>query len=53
MLSLTANQAKTRFGELMNKAQHKTVTITQNGRTAFACLPPKSMRPMSNSSWKA
>lgn len=39
MLSLTANQAKTRFGELMNKAQHETVTITKNGRTAFVCLP--------------
>lgn len=39
MLSFTANQAKTRFGELMNKAQHEAVTITKNGRTAFVCLP--------------
>lgn len=39
MLNLTANQAKTRFGELMNKAQHEAVTITKNGRPAFVCLP--------------
>lgn len=44
MLSFTANQAKTRFGELMTKAQNETVTVTKNGRTAFVCLPESEFK---------
>lgn len=50
MLSFTANQAKTRFGELMNKAQREAVTITKNGRAAFVCLPAEDYEALSNSS---
>ncbi|UBN54151.1 MULTISPECIES: type II toxin-antitoxin system prevent-host-death family antitoxin [Pantoea] len=41
---MTANQAKRRFGELISKAQHEAVTLTQNGRTAFICLPARVSR---------
>jgi len=39
MLSFTANQAKTQFGELITKAQREAVTITKNGRPAVVVIP--------------
>lgn len=39
MLNFTANEAKTRFGDLMTKAQREAVTITKNGRPAVVVVP--------------
>lgn len=39
MLSFTANQAKTQFGDLMTKAQREPVSITRNGRPAVVVVP--------------
>ncbi|AUX73629.1 type II toxin-antitoxin system Phd/YefM family antitoxin [Erwinia pyrifoliae] len=39
MLSFTANQAKTQFGDLMTKAQREPVSITCNGRPAVVVVP--------------
>lgn len=38
MLSFTANQAKTQFGDLMTKAQREPVSITRNGRPAVVVV---------------
>lgn len=38
MLSFTANQAKTQFGELINKAQREPVSITKNGKPSVVVI---------------
>ncbi|MCL2898316.1 type II toxin-antitoxin system Phd/YefM family antitoxin [Brenneria tiliae] len=38
MLSFTANQAKTQFGELLTKAQREPVSITKNGKPSVVVM---------------
>lgn len=38
MYSFTANQAKTQFGEMLNKAQRAPVSITKNGKPSVVVL---------------
>jgi len=50
MLSFTANQAKTRFGELMNKAQHEAVLSLKMAAPPLSACQLKITKPLSNSS---
>lgn len=38
MLSFTANQAKTQFGEMIAKAQREPVSITKNGKPSVVVM---------------
>ncbi len=38
MLSFTANQAKTQFGEMLAKAQREPVSITKNGKPSVVVM---------------
>ncbi|RJT27802.1 type II toxin-antitoxin system Phd/YefM family antitoxin [Buttiauxella izardii] len=38
MISFTANQAKTQFGEMMAKAQREPVSITKNGKPSVVVM---------------
>jgi prevent-host-death family protein len=38
MISFTANQAKTQFGEMIAKAQREPVSITKNGKPSVVVM---------------
>ncbi|MCT4704871.1 type II toxin-antitoxin system Phd/YefM family antitoxin [Enterobacteriaceae bacterium H11S18] len=38
MISFTANQAKTQFGEMIAKAQREPVSITKNGKPSVIVM---------------
>lgn len=38
MISFTANQAKTQFGEMINKAQREPISITKNGKPSVVVM---------------
>lgn len=38
MISFTANQAKTQFGEMLTKAQREPVSITKNGKPSVIVM---------------
>ncbi|WP_455426452.1 type II toxin-antitoxin system Phd/YefM family antitoxin [Dryocola sp. LX212] len=38
MISFTANQAKTQFGEMITKAQREPVSITKNGKPSVIVM---------------
>ncbi|MBP1039315.1 type II toxin-antitoxin system prevent-host-death family antitoxin, partial [Serratia fonticola] len=38
MISFTANQAKTQFGEMITKAQREPISITKNGKPSVVVM---------------
>lgn len=46
MYSFTANEAKTQFGDVLNKAQREPVHITKNGRPSVVVISAEDFENM-------
>jgi len=46
MLTLTANDAKTRFGELLDRVQREPVQVTRHNRVAGVVVSPEDYEAM-------
>ena len=46
MVTITAMEAQSRFGQLLNTVQREPVTITQHGRVAAFMVSPQDMQEL-------
>jgi prevent-host-death family protein len=46
MLTVSANEAKTRFGELLDRIQRGPVQVTRHGRRVGVIVPPQDYAAM-------
>ncbi|MDR1611323.1 MAG: type II toxin-antitoxin system Phd/YefM family antitoxin [Planctomycetota bacterium] len=46
MLTVSANEAKTRFGELLDRIQCEPVQVTRHGRMVGVMVPPQDYAAM-------
>ena len=48
MVTVTSIEARNRFGQLLDKAQHEPIMITRHGRTAAFIVSPQDMDELIN-----
>ncbi|MBJ6611436.1 MAG: type II toxin-antitoxin system Phd/YefM family antitoxin [Candidatus Thiothrix moscowensis] len=46
MQTMTANEAKTHFGEFIDKAQRRPIGVTRRGRLVGIMMPPEDYEQM-------